>query len=188
MIADHPYNYALPSPLLVCLLRLEFGDITGELSSVLLFSLEMPSSLRGEDCNIDCLDGREEVVRGRRLFTTMLEMIEFAGEAVVGVVISSRELFRKGSTPPETKLVCEFSLGGNIAEDCEDRLLVGVGGIDWFEVIPGGVLDELARRRTLRFVPLFPSISNSSHDFISFPAISRTKIAVSISANRPMAS
>ena len=70
------------------------------------------------------------------------------------------------------------------AVECDDLVLVGVGGIDCPPDILGGVVELLVLRIPLFLPPLRITISCSSQDRVSLLAISRTRIAVSLSARR----
>lgn len=68
--------------------------------------------------------------------------------------------------------------------ECDERLLVGVGGVECLFRRFGGVLDVLVRLPGLRLLPATPMVSLFSHDRISSLAIFLTNTAPSISARR----
>lgn len=68
--------------------------------------------------------------------------------------------------------------------ECDERLLVGVGGVECLVRRLGGVVDVLVRLPGLRLLPPTPMVSLFSHDRISSLAMFLTNTAPSTSARR----
>ena len=160
---------------LTCLRRREFGAGIGLESCNELAGIEF-SSFFGDDC-IDCLPGRVDVVRGSRLFAV-------APDPLITLVMLPSLLAGLKAIGPLMLLFCLISRSRKYAVECDDRLPVGVGGIDRLAGILGGVVDELDRRPGLRLPPLIPSLSLLSLDLTNSPAMFRTRTAPSTSASR----
>ena len=137
------------------------------------------SSFLGDVSN-DCLELRPDVVLGSRL---LLAIALFPLD-MVGVTLprSSLVLLRKSVGPFMWRGRSRSRSSKYVVERLE-RLLVGVGGIDWLELRLGGVVELLVRRAVLRLPPLLATISCSEQDLISLLAMSLTSIAVSVSAS-----
>ena len=141
----------------------------------------MFSSFLGD--NNDWRELRSDVVRGSLLFEGPVPLVKLG--VLTGPLSSFPEDLR-GIGPFIT--LRRFSRSTKYRVDCVDRPLVGVCGIDTLLVTLGGVIDALARRPCLRLPPLLPSLSCSSQDLISSPAMFLTSTAVSASASLWMVS
>ncbi len=162
---------------LACLLRLELETGIGTAEGVTF------SSFFG-DPNMDSRDERLDVVRGSLLLAATLYPLP---KPTVAVEPLPSRLVGLNGIDPLMPFRCLLSLVLKYPFDCVDRLLVGVGGIDWLPIKLGGVVLVLVARVRLavrRLLPLIPSFSFSSHDLTSSPAMFRTNTAGSCTTSR----
>ena len=153
VMAETHLHVQRPSPL-ACLLLREFGIITGAAPRI-GEEAGAASSFLG-DGSIDCRELRPDVVRGKRLLVLMLE--PFIPPVMPVKLVSSLLPIRNGIGPLKA-LRCRPSRSAKKDVDWEDRLLVGVGGIDWADPKLGGVVEVLVRRPGRLFPPLLIRIS-----------------------------